>query len=222
MKKAIAILAAVMVLFSGVAAVSAYEAHVVNVTAHVENAMKLTGVGFGPDYEYDFGTVFPEEWLIKPFIIRVSNSFCETDQRRVLNIDYSIYAEDKPGYEWLGDALYFHVGWNYTTSPDGPLAANMTWVGDKTLPRPVLVLSDSLNKDFNIQDTITMALDVPVFREHYNEYTDALANPEPDFKPSGKDVPTVIIETDESRYPADMSLGVDLGVDIKFQITRIY
>jgi predicted porin len=39
MKKAILILAALMLVASGVAAVSAYEAHVVNVRSHVENAI---------------------------------------------------------------------------------------------------------------------------------------------------------------------------------------
>jgi hypothetical protein len=57
---------------------------------------------------------------------------------------------------------------------------------------------------------------VPVFDGYYNENTDVPT------KPSGKDAPTVIIMEGESRYPTDMDLGVDLGADIKIQVTRIY
>lgn len=213
MKKALLVLGALLMVLSGVAMVSAYEAHIVNVTAHPENAMKLNGVGLGPDYEYEFGTVFPEEWLLKKFQVRVSTSFCATSQDTRRYIDYELWVEEKDSYYWLGDALYFVVGWNYTTYPDGPEAADMTWVGGGT--PPIMVLSDSLDKEFNIQDTITMALDVPVFRGYYNENTD------PNPKPSGKDVPTVVIEKGELRYPADMDVGVDLGADVKIQVTNI-
>jgi hypothetical protein len=72
MKKVLLVLGALVIVLSGVAMVSAYEAHVINVTAHVENAIVLEGVGIGPDYEYDFGTVFPEEWLRKIFVVGVS------------------------------------------------------------------------------------------------------------------------------------------------------
>ena len=219
MKKVLLVLCALVTVFSGVAMVSAYEAHVINVTAHVENAMRLQGVGIGPDYEYDFGTVFPEEWMLRTFVVRVSDSFCEPTQTTRLNIDYEVWVEEKEGYEWLGDALYFCVNWDYTTYPDGPLAANMTAVGP-TMPTPsapaIYVLSDSLHKIDNIMDGVTMALDVPVFEGYYNENTDV------DTKPSGKDGPTVEILEGESRYPTDMSLGVDLGADVKIQVTRIY
>ena len=219
MKRVLLVLGALVTVFSGVAMVSAYEAHVINVTAHVENAMKLQSVGIGPDYEYDFGTVFPEEWMLKTFVVRVSDSFCELDQTTRLNIDYDIWVEEKEGYYWLGDALYFCVNWNFTTYPLGPKAADMTDVGP-TMPTPsapaIYVLSDSLHKINNIQDGVTMALDVPVFEGYYNENTDV------DTKPSGKNVPTVEIKKGESRYPTDMSLGVDLGADVKIQVTRIY
>jgi hypothetical protein len=91
----------------------------------------------------------------------------------------------------------------------------MVWVGDKTKPRPVYILTDFLDKRYNLQDEITMAIDVPVFEGYYNKYTDV------DVKQSGKDVPTVIIGKDESRYPANVSDGVDLGVDVKIQILGI-
>lgn len=223
MKKVVLVLGALLMMVSGTAMVSAYEAHIINVTAHVENAMQLQGVGFGPDYEYDYGTVFPEEWMLKTFVVRVSDSFCEASQTTRLNIDYELWVEEKAGYEWLGDALYFTVNWDFKNFPDGPKAADMLSVSDNGTPpggnvadSPILVLSDSLHKINNILDGITMALDVPVFEDFYNPHTDV--NP----KQSGKSEPTVIIYKGESRYPADMSVGVDLGADVKIQVTRIY
>ncbi len=216
MKKALLVLGALVMVFSGVAMVSAYEAHIVNVTAHPENAMQLSGVGVGPDYEYDFGTVFPEEWRLKTFIIGVSDSFCATQQQRMRYIDYEVWVEAKDGYYWLGDALYFVLNWDYDTYPEGPKAADMTWVGTGTPPIKVLSGNEaSLDKEFNIQDYLTMALDVPVFEGYYNENTD------PNPKPSGKNEPTVVIGKGETRYPADMDVGVDLGADVKIQVINI-
>ena len=223
MKKVVMVLGALLMMVSGTAMVSAYEAHIVNVTAHVENAVELQGVGFGPHYGYDYGTVFPEEWMLKTFLVGVSDSFCQLSQQSRLNIDYELWVEEKDGYEWLGDALYFTVNWDFNVNPGGPKAADMLSVIDNGTPSggnvadaPILVLSDSLNKNNNLQDGITMALDVPVFEGFYNQYTDV------PIKQSGKSEPTVIINIGESRYPADMSLGVDLGVDVKIQVTRIY
>ena len=55
MKKKILLgLVAVVAVAGGVAALSAYEAHVINVTAHIENALYVH-----PESR-DFGTVFPQ------------------------------------------------------------------------------------------------------------------------------------------------------------------
>ncbi len=55
MKKILLGLSALVMVLSGVAMVSAYEAHLINVTAHVENALEVDTTPI------DFGTVFPEE-----------------------------------------------------------------------------------------------------------------------------------------------------------------
>ena len=91
-KKSERALVAVVAVAGGVAAMSAYESHVINVTAHIENAllvMPVTG-------ELKFGTVFPQEYLEKPLWITTSDSFCETDQTRVSAIDYKIVQKPKP------------------------------------------------------------------------------------------------------------------------------
>lgn len=69
---------------------SAFEAHVINVTAHIENALKVF------PSPIKFGTVFPQEHLEKRIWVTTSESFCAADQRRVLNIDYKIAQKPKP------------------------------------------------------------------------------------------------------------------------------
>ncbi len=212
-------LSVLVLALSGVAAVSAYEAHLINVTAHVENAMTVdTGA-------IDFGTVFPQEWFIRDFHVTVSDSFCELDQDRVSKIDYSIWVEWKPNpvggyYLWLGDALYVGIEatnkWPSTVPgnpgdlypvgapPAGPPGAK--YVMSSTIP---------LNKvdPWNFSDTITVGIDVPVFEGYYN----ALTDPEP--KPSGLYDPTVIIPMGSPRWNPD---GIYLGTDLKIQVTNIY
>ena len=90
-KKLILSLVAGLIVVSGVAAMSAYEAHVINVTAHIENALKVLPFS----KELVFGTVFPQEYAEKPIWITTSESFCDSDQRRVLNIDYKIVQKPK-------------------------------------------------------------------------------------------------------------------------------
>jgi hypothetical protein len=201
---------------SGVAAVSAYEAHLINVKAHVENAMSVTAS------HLDFGTVFPEEWLTKEFTAQVSSSFCQETQTRVGYIDYAVWAEWKPNpqggyYPWLGDALYVGIdaldktpeaaGGNLVLigdAPTGPPGAK--WVMDAPIPL------HKFTPDLNSADLITVGLDVPVFEGFYNNLTD----PEP--KPSGLDDPTLVIGIDDPRYNPD---GIDLGLDLKIQVTYI-
>ena len=89
MKKVLLVLAAVVLVTSGVAAVSAYEAHVINVRSHVENVMTV------PSAPVEFGTVFPEEWIIKELRLQHSSSFCWDDQWRVTAFNYSVWVEWK-------------------------------------------------------------------------------------------------------------------------------
>jgi hypothetical protein len=54
---------------AGAAAFSAFEAHVINVTAKIENALEV------PVDEIDFGTVFAQERLDKVFTVSLSDAF---------------------------------------------------------------------------------------------------------------------------------------------------
>ncbi len=68
---------------------AAFEAHVINVTAKIENALKVSA------YELPFGTVFPQEKLDKTFNVQLSDSFVETGQNRADNVRYVIRQKPK-------------------------------------------------------------------------------------------------------------------------------
>jgi hypothetical protein len=86
-KKLLMGLAAVLVVAGGVAALSAYEAHVINVTAHIENALNVH------DDEISFGTVFPQEYLERQFTVQLSDSFLAAG--RVWDVNYKIVQKPK-------------------------------------------------------------------------------------------------------------------------------
>jgi hypothetical protein len=89
-KKILISIATLVVIIGGVIAISAFEAHVINVTAHIENALYVH-----PESQ-NFETVFPQEKLMRSFFITTSQSFSGTGQRRVLNIDYVVKQKPKP------------------------------------------------------------------------------------------------------------------------------
>ena len=68
---------------------AAFEAHVVNVTATIENALSV------PIDEIKFGTVFPQEYLKRPLDISLSQSF--KDEPRVDDVNYVIRQKPKCG-----------------------------------------------------------------------------------------------------------------------------
>jgi hypothetical protein len=138
-KKGLLIAMALLVLVSGVAAVSAFEAHAINVKAKVENALSVS------DLEVDYGTVFPEEFIIEKRTVGLSDSFLSVKHGsgRVNAVDIEFWAEcklmddngtpdpaDDTYYPWLGEAIWLATGaedisgpWNCTTQqfdpPDG-------------------------------------------------------------------------------------------------------
>lgn len=69
--------------------VSAFEAHIVNVTATIENALSV------PVEAIDFGTVFPQEHLEQSLSVALSGSFLAED--RVDDVEYFIRQKPKCG-----------------------------------------------------------------------------------------------------------------------------
>ena len=92
-KKIIASVALVATVAVSAAMFAAFEAHVINVTAKIENALYV------PIDHIDFGTVFPQEELDRALNIRLSDSFMEED--RVDDVEYII--RQKPKCGWTTD-----------------------------------------------------------------------------------------------------------------------
>ena len=86
-KKILASLTLVSVMAVSAAMFAAYEAHVINVTAHIENALTVH-----PD-EIAFGTVFPQEYTERDFTVELSTSFLAED--RVYDVEYVIKQKPK-------------------------------------------------------------------------------------------------------------------------------
>ena len=236
MRKVIMILAALILVVSGVAAVSAYEAHIVNVKAQVEMALKIDEIGgTAPDYEVNWGTAFPEEWLTECIQISTSTSFCA--QTRVTEINYSVYAEAKPASElvaWGGDFMYVKI---YETDPAGnpgnnadgswtridpaatpPADGYPTGLTPQPGDTPIFITAGTLSKTSTPQDTadwVAVAMDVPAFQGYYNADTDV------DPKPSGMSIPTVVIANTSPRFVGPGG-SMDFGINLKIQVTDIY
>jgi hypothetical protein len=219
MRTVILILAAIVLVASGVAAVSAYEAHVVNVKATVENALYVT------TNETDFGTVFPEEWLSDHFDVEFSGSWY--DQERKDTVDFEVWAEwklkddmgtdnadDDVYYPWLGNAMYIQfdgIHGYIGDPPTGPPGAKPAT--DENDDPIVGTLSGN-----NTSMTVYLWLDVPVFFDFYNPLTDVPDKPRAEWADNvsgiDKGDPSMILPTGTPQ-------GYEMGLDIKIQVVDI-
>src|SRR3990167_1021397 len=82
-----------VVIIAGAAAFSAFEAHIVNVTARIENALSVSE---GP---LEFGTVFPQEYLTRDIQVELSDSF--QGENRVDDVEYVIKQKPKVKGGWV-------------------------------------------------------------------------------------------------------------------------
>lgn len=87
MKKGLLVVGALAIAIATVPMFAAFEAHVINVTAHIENALTTHG---GPVV---FGTVFPQEYVAKDFGIELSRSF--QGQKDAYEVNYKIVQKSK-------------------------------------------------------------------------------------------------------------------------------
>ena len=100
MKKKILLLSALTVAIAiGVVGMSAFEAHVINVIAQIENALSVN-----TDH-IDFGTVFPQEYLTHDVEISLSSSFLAEDNAD--DVEYVIKQKPKPRPEAIGVGAQF-------------------------------------------------------------------------------------------------------------------
>jgi hypothetical protein len=241
LKKAILIFAALLMVVSGVAAVSAYEAHAVNVKATVENALE---VALTSEDEASgglhFGTVFPEEWLSKHFFVQRSSSFIA--QSRVDSVDFEVWAEhkvlsdngtpedpsDDTYYPWLGQAVYVKInGTGGYLGPDPGAPKQARRVMDYSGGPAGVPLVGTINGTAT-QAQVYVYLDVPVFFDYYNGLTDVPDKPrEPwaDDQLAGylDTTPAAIIDVPSQILPTGLGPGAyEMGVEVKIQVVGIY
>lgn len=229
MKKVIFLVAALMAVFSGIAAVSATEGHLVDIKAHVENAIGVE------TYELSFGTVFPEETVEKQLTFGLSNSFVDKSQTRVSSLDYNLYYELKPieaGYLDPDKDGYFEPLSPFIVASDfDPSDGNDTFVTQPVavpgVGAAVLLGTGKLGKqipepaggpDGDLCDVINFGFNVPVFDKWYNAITDPVANP-------GKliyaDNDYTIVKETVCGYSVDVP-HADLGINLKIQVMKYY
>jgi uncharacterized protein YegL len=117
MKKILLGLGAIAAVLVVMPMFAAFEAHVVNVTATIENALTV------PTEHISFGTVFPQEHLDKPLEVKLSTSFIAED--RVDDVDYFIRQKPKCGITTLdgrtlveGSTKTGHIIVNTATTDD--------------------------------------------------------------------------------------------------------
>jgi len=89
MGKKLSGIAAIGIALISIPLLSAFEAHVINVTAQIENGVECIIVGD----DIDFGTVFPQEKLDKTFDIALSQSFINNPEFDLLQ--YSVLQQPK-------------------------------------------------------------------------------------------------------------------------------
>src|SRR3989344_1024246 len=80
---------------------AAFEAHVINVTAKIENALSV------PVDPITFGTVFPQEELEKFLRIALSQSF--QDEERVDDVEYIIRQKPKCAWSWQTEGEVWNI-----------------------------------------------------------------------------------------------------------------
>lgn len=217
----IALVVALVAALSSVAAVSAFEAHAINVVAHVENALTVDTA------EINYGTVFPQEVVKRHATIALSTSALAelgATPGDLASIGYAVWAEckvqgvDQAGnpiyYPWLGPWLWVGVDAAQQLSEiDGH-----TQVG--ALANPCMsAQSVSSGHTLGVGDTsdlLGVTILTPVFADCYNALTDV--------KPAWFDA--VIAAGLWPHLPAGAGPGcdyqtVDLGLDLKIQVTAV-
>src|SRR3989338_7739963 len=74
LRKSLFVVGALAISLATVPMFAAFEAHVINVTAQIENALNV------PLKALDFGTVFPQEKLDLSFDVSLSDAFIQVSQ----------------------------------------------------------------------------------------------------------------------------------------------
>jgi hypothetical protein len=217
-KKVLLLVSALLIVFSGVAAVSAYEGHLVNVKAHVENAIGVE------TYHLDFGTVFPQEKLENQLWIGLSQSF--RDQDRYSTVLYEVYWEPKPiPADLIGKVCdpdgdnYYQPIWDYIELQiEGDIVYNPP-ITDARTGLPMAAKGQLYLKDDQC-DLLHLWINPPVFDPYYNELTDPAKPSGILYYPDDYCLVTENLTCGDYWFETDVP-HVDLGGDLKIQVMDI-
>ena len=225
MKKVLLLVSALLIVFSGVAAVSAYEGHLVNIKAHVENALAVE------TYEWDLGTVFPQEVMEDDLRFGLSESFLEQD--RVSQVEYKLCWELKPVpadvevcnpymdiyYQPLNPYLVVSLGVDGNDLITGD-PTDVPGVGEAVCwAEGTLYNIPELPAEGDICDFVHIAFHVPVFEGYYNEITDEGLAPGWNYSMLMVE-DYCLVEEEVCGFLQDVP-HADLGIDLKIQVTEI-
>jgi len=235
-KVVFSVIIALVLIVSGVTAVSAYESHLVNVQAHVENALWVNGETFNSAYgayaaNLNMGTVFPELQKELDVEFGLSNSFVAQYSTGWSTVYYNLYWEPKPvasggvvADPWvITGNNYYQPIWPYmtvqigasTVQPPVPSASKYA-----TGPIPI-VTSQSLYAPGNTQQDLHFIFNAPVFDYWYNSTTDPL-NPPPGGilsynNGSGYTIASETVTCSGTLFTVPVP-NVDLGNNLKIQV----
>ena len=228
MKKVLLIVTTLILVMSGIAAVSAFEGHMVDVRTHVENAMWMDNAN-----EVDFGTTFPQEGIETDVWIGLSNSFIA--QERYSTVRYELWWEpkllaDHPGaqnpqggdyFMPIGPYIEMNIDGNDLDPADIPAPRVAAVQAIEPLAIPIGV--GDLSQPVDLMDSIHMIFDPPVFDVAWNAATDPVT-------------PSAVLVLDNNEYylvwehfevPGSDDVihvqvpMVDLGNNLKVQVIEI-
>jgi hypothetical protein len=220
MKRLVLVIVGLAVMLAGVVSFAAFESHIINIRAHVESATYTT-----PD-EINLGTVFPQEvitvgcWVDEGgqehgrcAKIWLSSSFLR--QSRVKDVEYEVWCEEKhpcgEGETECGGVPEFQPITPYMLLKDSdPMDGNDRVLQPNCYPLDKWAVGQ-LIKGKDEVDWWDFRFYAPVCADNYNPETDpGPLPPEP--------IPPVIERCYKGTDP-DSYRWVDLGSDLKFQVT---
>lgn len=231
-KKLLVGLVVIGVTLASIPMFGAFEAHVINVVAQIENALYVH-----PESR-NFGTVFPQEYQEMGIFVTFSESFSATEQDRVSIVDYIIKQKPKPRAEFKAQIGTDEARrWCHDNSPADPNDPNDAYYVN-CYPSLCPYLSKTpLNFDGNdtgippfhdpfatssiatgtidkngvvVGDNWIVDLAVPCFENHCaQDWNDFVTGHNPDADPEAYKLP---IELEHEVF----------GCDLWFEVTDIY
>lgn len=208
---------ALILIVSGIAAVGAFEGHLVDIKAHVENAIGVE------TYELDYGVTFPQEHLEKALHFGLSESFMEST--RISSLSYGLFWELKPiaGHDPVPEPAYmtdYFQPLNPFLTVDADQATIDTNAVDD-IPAPGGYVKFGQGVLYNDSptgacETLHFWFNVPVFEGYYNAVTETYVNPNgwPYMLEEGE----FVTELEDICNFETLVPHADLGINLKIQV----